>query len=240
MAANEHDRFSDDLGAFLLGALSDDETRAIKRHLDQCEDCREELTHLRPAADSLLHAVEQYVPPPSLKQALMTTVEAEARTTERAERKSRPRRESLLARLLPVRPRVALAGAAAVLVIGAAVGIALDRATRGGNGMRVLAATIDRRALPAGAAQLDIPRHGHATLRVSGLPVLRGNRVYEVWVQRNGAVRPAGALFAVMRNGNGAAAIPAGLRGVQAVMVTRERAGGASRPTEAPVISVRT
>jgi len=60
--------------------------------------------------------------------------------------------------------------------------------------------------------------------------------VYEVWIERDGEVRPAGALFAVGRDGRGSAAIPGGVEGVDRVMVTRERAGGVAQPTETPVI----
>ena len=128
-----------------------------------------------------------------------------------------------------------------MLVLGLAVGYGADRLTRGGGGAtRTLAAHIDRRALPGGSAELAVPRHGAATLRVRGLQVLRGGRVYEVWLERAGAVSPAGALFAVAADGSGTAAIPAGLHGVARVLVTRERAGGAPQPTEPPIISFRT
>ena len=79
-----------------------------------------------------------------------------------------------------------------------------------------------------------------ATLKVQGLPVLHGGRVYEVWLERAESVRPAGTLFAVGHDGRGTAAIPADLHGVDRVLVTRERAGGVEHPTERPVISVRT
>ena len=52
-------------------------------------------------------------------------------------------------------------------------------------------------------------------------------------------LRPAGALFAVHSNGSGAAAIPREVRRGDRVMVTRERAGGVARPTEAPLITAQ-
>jgi hypothetical protein len=71
---------------------------------------------------------------------------------------------------------------------------------------------------------------------VTGVPQAPRGEVYEVWVERDGEVRPAGALFAVGRDGRGTAAIPGGVDGVDRVMVTRERAGGVDQPTETPVI----
>ncbi|HEX8053758.1 MAG TPA: anti-sigma factor, partial [Thermoleophilaceae bacterium] len=99
-------------------------------------------------------------------------------------------------------------------------------------------ASVDRTRLPGGSARLEVAdADGRpATLRVSGLPVPKSGEVYEVWVERDGEVRPAGALFEPGRDGHGAAAIPGGVEGVDRVMVTRERAGGVDRPTETPVI----
>ena len=171
MAATGHERYSEDLGAYLLGALPDLEAEALERHAMHCDACRDELERLRPGADALPHSVEQYEPPASLKRSLMAAVESDLQAAGRAPEPRRERRMSRLAQLLASRPAYALAGAAAVLVIGFAVGFGIDRATRGGSG---------------------------------------------------------------------AAAITGGLRGADRVLVTRERAGGAPRPTEPPVISIRT
>jgi anti-sigma-K factor RskA len=241
MSTVDNDRHSEDVGAYLLGALPELEAQIVERHVVGCAECRAELERLRPAADALPHAVDAYEPPPSLKRSLMEEVERDVRARGGAEEAPRRRRGRLFGGALAARPRLAAAGAIAALVLGLAVGFGVDRLTRGGGGgTRTVAAQIDRRALPAGAADLVVPSHGAATLRVRGLPSLQGGRVYEVWLERAGTVRPAGALFAVAADGNGAAAIPAGLRGVDRVLVTRERAGGAPQPTEPPVISIKT
>ena len=77
-----------------------------------------------------------------------------------------------------------------------------------------------------------------AVLRVNGLPLPPAGGVYEVWVKRGASVSPA-SLFEVTRDGSGAAAVPDDLEGADAVLVTRERRGGAQMPTEPPVITVR-
>ena len=46
-------------------------------------------------------------------------------------------------------------------------------------------------------------------------------------------------LFNVDSQGNGVGAIPDDLQGVSAVLVTRERTGGAQTPSEMPIISAR-
>jgi hypothetical protein len=240
MTATDHERYADDVGAYLLGALPELEAQIFERHLMGCGACRDELERLQLAADALPGSVEAFEPPPSLKRSLMEVVEAEARERGPAAAPSRPPRRPLgLPRLQTLRPQLAWAAAALVLV-GGAIGFGVDRLARGGSGDRVLSARVDPAVFPRGSARLEV--HGQtrpATLRVSGLRVLGSGGVYEVWTRRGGTVRPAGALFAVGNDGSGVAAIPGGVKGVDEVLVTRERAGGATRPTEPPVIRVR-
>ncbi|HEU5056063.1 MAG TPA: zf-HC2 domain-containing protein, partial [Kofleriaceae bacterium] len=73
-----HDRFTDDVGAYLLGALEPGEEREFEQHLETCEACREEVVRLEVARDALPRAVEQVAPPEGLKTSLMATVRAEA------------------------------------------------------------------------------------------------------------------------------------------------------------------
>ena len=72
------------------------------------------------------------------------------------------------------------------------------------------------------------------------MPANRPGEAYQVWLQRGGGVVPSSLFHVYSRDGRGAAAIPESLEGVKAVLVTRERAGGAARPSEAPVIRVDT
>ena len=64
----DHTSFRDDVGAYLLGALTDPEREAFERHLPSAPECRHEVDRLRPAADLLPRSVEQMEPPPSLKR----------------------------------------------------------------------------------------------------------------------------------------------------------------------------
>jgi anti-sigma-K factor RskA len=238
VSASEHERHADDAGAFLLGSLTELEQRAFERHLMACAECQQEVARLRPAADAIAHAVEQFEPPPALKRSLMQVVESEAGEAEGARTPARPGRRFALRGRGPILagwPR--LAGAAAALVLaGAAIGLGVDRAARDGSSTRVVAA-ITR--LPGASARLHVRDGADATLRVAGMPVLGPGRVYEVWIQRDGVVRPAGALFAVQSDGSGAAAIPRKLAPGDRVMVTRERAGGVAQPTESPIVSAQ-
>jgi Anti-sigma-K factor rskA len=234
VTAPDHERHADDVGACLLDALPELEARAFERHVMGCAECRDELERLRPAAESLGRSAEQFEPPVSLRRSLMDTVNAEAR--ERADQRAGAEAGRFrLPRFDIGWPRLASAAAALVLV-GAALGLGIDRATRDGASERVVSAST---TLPGASARLVLRDGKGAELWVAGLPVLSGGRVYEVWIQHGGSVRPAGALFAVHSNGSGAAAIPRAVRSGDRVMVTRERAGGVERPTEAPVITAQ-
>jgi anti-sigma factor RsiW len=224
MSVEQHDRFQEDVGAYLLGALEPAEQAAFEGHLASCPECRAEVEELRVAADALPRSVEPFVPPPSLKRSLMAAVKEDARTA----------REPFLQRILAgIRPQFALAGAAVLLVVAVLVGTQLG----GGGGKTVVTAVVDRSRVPDATATLALDK-GSGQLRVTGMPRPRAGQVYEIWLKRGDQVQP-GPLFNTDSSGNGTGAIPDDLAGVDAVLVTREKTGGAMKPSEAPIISAR-
>ena len=135
-------------------------------------------------------------------------------------------------------PRLAVAATAAALLVGVVAGYLVSSGSGGGS--RTVAATVDARRVGAAHATLIAASgSGPAELRVMGMPQLRRGQVYEVWLKRGNRIEP-GALFSVDRKGDGVGAVPGGIKGVDAVMVTRERAGGAQQPTEVPVVVATT
>lgn len=229
MRAGDHDRFQDDVGAYLLGALDDAERSRFEAHAAVCHVCQDEIDRLRVAADVLPHSVQQHDPPAALKQRLMEEVRSELPAAERAPARRR-RRFSM--------PRIAIAASAAALLIGLAAGYLASSGDSGGS--RTFAASVDARRVGAAHARLIAAGgDGPAELRVTGMPQLPHGKVYEIWLKRGGRIEP-GALFSVNRNGDGVGAVPGGIDGVSAVMVTRERAGGAQQPTEVPVVVATT
>jgi anti-sigma factor RsiW len=231
MTAKGHDEQAENLGAYALDALPELEAQVFERHLMACTACQDELQRLNEAAAALPRAVTPYQPPASLKAGLMATVRAEATRPAPVRADPAPPRRSWLPRL---RPAFAFATAAAAVVLAFAV----HGVSRDGDDSRTVAAQVDAKRLPGGKASLSIPDSDDgAVLRVSGLPDPGRGRVYEVWVQRGDDVAPV-SIFSVDARGAGAAAVPGSLDDVKAVMVTRERRGGATAPTETPVLSV--
>ena len=235
MTTRDHTHYRDDIGAYLLGALTDLESQAFEQHIVNCAECRAEIEDLRPAADALPRSVEQIEPPPELKAVLMEIVEGEAREAAPEKAAARTRRRPLRERLrIPAMRPVLVMGA---LLLGLVAGFAV--AQLGNESDRTVVATVDQSRLPRASAELQVEDEGKngAILRVRDMPTLEEDQVYQAWIQRDGGF-VAQPTVVVASDGAGAVAVPDDLTGAEAVLVTRERRGGARAPTEQPVMSV--
>ena len=232
--ASDHEEWADSLGAWLLGALPEDEAAGFKRHLSECAVCREDAASLRVAADALPASPEPRTPPPALKARIMAVVEGEAELLHAADPESdRPRRRSWLGRLAP-RPAVAWGLAVLLLVVGAGAGLLASDALRGGP------ETISAQVSGGGRATLEVD-DGHGRLVAAKLPAAPEGRVYQVWLDKGGKVpEPTNALFSPRTDGSASVDVPGSLDGVRRVMVTDEPPGGSSEPTGELLLSVAT
>lgn len=73
-----------DLAAYALGVLQQDEAFALEAHLKNCEMCRATLRRMETALDILWSSVPQEPPPARVRNRLMATVRAEAEAEARA------------------------------------------------------------------------------------------------------------------------------------------------------------
>lgn len=232
----EHD-CTGDAAAYVLGALEDYEVGPFLRHLDRCAICRDEVASLQVVADMLPASVTPVAAPRALRRRVLATVYEEAElfraagtTAAKPARAPRRRGWSVAWPAVP-RPFQALA-AAALVAAGIAVGtIALRGASttsdRVVHARTILASTTATLHLAAGRTELD----------VANLPAAPAGRVYEVWLQRNGEPQPTDALFTPTSDGRATVAVPGSLKGVNAVLVTDEPAGGSTKPTRTPLIT---
>lgn len=219
MNANDHARWEDDLAAYALDALGADDARAVEAHLADCERCRADLRWLEPSVDVLAESVVQVSPPLRLREELLATTRGEARAAAGAE----SRREW---RAWALRPVTALTATAIV-----AAGVA-GYALRGNDDGPASPVPVAFEAAPqAKGAVAVLDRHGDSgTLRVTNMPRVEGNDVYQVWIQRGNRVRPSSA-FRPDVTGSVEAEIASDLDGADAVMVTLEPERGHTKPS---------
>jgi len=251
----------DDAGAWVLGALSDDERERFAAHLPGCEVCMREVAELQMVADTLPLAAPQIAPPPELKERIMSVVRAEAAVMQAAgpaadaapaaeapgegaaarpgpepaaperERPRKKRRSWWRLPSLALRPIPAAVAAAVLIAIGVGGGVLIS----GGDEARTVQAQVVAPSSPGARAALTTD-DDRATLRVRGFPAPPPGRVYQVWLKRPGRPPdPTTALFTT-RGGDATVEVPGSVAGVDQVLVTAEPDGGSQEPTRDPVI----
>ena len=224
MNASDHNRWSEDLAAFVLGALEREEAAAVEHHLGGCSRCQEEMRWLQPALHALPESVERIEPPPQLRESLMTEVRGDARAQTAAERPLRVRSWGWL--LKPA------AGFAVVALLAAGVvGYEVGKDGSGDGG----GTTVERQV---GGIDVKMVQEGNSgTLQLAGVHQLPPDKVLEAWVEREGQVEAVPALFVPDRNGQAETRI-ADMSGVKVVMVTEEPQGGSEAPTGEPIMTM--
>jgi anti-sigma-K factor RskA len=189
--------------AYALNALDPEDRWTYERHLDTCEDCREEVASLREGAVQLAYAQEGPAPPPELRERIL-----------RAAREERP------ADVVPFRrwlfPVTAVAAVAASF---AAIGLGLWALQQRDNqpGQRVV-------AVNGAPGQLIVS--GDEAKLVVCFDDAPANKTYEAWVIDGKTPRPAG-LFA---GGCRTVTLTHPVQDGSTVAVTLENEGGADTP----------
>ena len=222
MSASEHNRWSEDLAAYMLGALDRDEAGEFERHLEGCEHCREEMRWLEPAVQTLPEAVERQEPPRQLREALMAEVRDDVREAQARPAGARRRRWLL---------KPAMGFAVVALLVAGVVGYEVGNDGSGEGD----ASTIERQEGPLTVKMVTEGDGG--TLHLSGVEQLPPDKVLEAWVEREGEVEAVPALFVPDRNGQAETRIT-DMSGVATVMVTEEPRGGSDQPTGEPIMTM--
>ena len=227
MTESNHERWSEDVAAYMLGALEPDEAAALERHAEGCERCRAEIRWLTPAVRRA--AGERRAAGAAARAARAGHGRGAAAT---------PRRETRPPRSRP-RP-----GSSAAPPTGCAeLGLRADGPAAGGRLRRRGAGRRRRRRLrgrrrasaPTKAVKTStvVDRQAPGRHREDGQrgrqrhPAPRqrqaapDDRVLEAWVQRDGEVEPVEALFVPDRKGKASTELP-DMDGVEVVMVTTE------------------
>ena len=223
MNASDHNRWSDDLAAYVLGALDGEEAARLERHLEGCDRCQEQRRWLEPAVQVLPEAVERQEPPRQLRASLMAEVRADAGAEAKRWKPARSRGWLL---------KPAAGFAVVALLVAGVVGYEVGRGgDEGGEGASTIVRQVD------GITVKMVQEGGGGTLQLSNLHQLPPDKVLEAWVERDGKVEAVPALLVPDRHGQAETTI-ADMNGVETVMVTEEPKGGSETPTGAPIMAM--
>ncbi|MGW1226029.1 anti-sigma factor [Streptomyces sp. NPDC002530] len=231
--------------AYALGALDDGERRAFDAHLRGCDACRQDASEFEATAARLAAAVAQ-PPPASAKAQVMAAVDSVRQLPPRV---PAPAPGPPVRGRFPGRRAVPLALAACVAA--AALGGVAVWQVRNGQELKDRARQ-SQRQLDAVTSLLAAPdartvhgrtdngalttvvssdRQNRAVFTAAGLPAPGAGRTYQLWLDHDGTMRPAGLIDhdgTVLLTGNPADAGAVGL--------TLEPAGGSPRPTTDPLL----
>lgn len=231
MNTSDHNRWSEDLAAYVLGALDSREAAELERHLEGCERCQEELRWLEPAVQTLPESVERQEPPPGLRESLMAEVREDAGVGSEGERRS----------FLPGwlrggsgSRRLQFAAGFAMLVIAIAAVAGYEVGREGSDPSSAPEPIVFRQD---GVVVKMVPEGKGGTLHIAHLHQPEPGNVLEAWVLREGEVEAVRALFVPDRHGRAETRI-ADMSGVEEVMVTEEPQGGSEAPTGDPILEM--
>jgi hypothetical protein len=248
------DQYDEWLPGYVLNALTPEEATVTAAHLQTCARCQARLAAYESTIGRLGETVTLHEPPPELRRRLMAMVAADLAPRSAEPQALQPRWRHVWA------PRWAwaLTVANAILFLGAAwfawqawltlppgrpswqqmaQALAAQR-----QALALLTEATSRRVMLNNGAQargtlLLQSTTAQAVLIVQHLPPLPANRVYQLWLIRDG-VRDNGGIFQVDEQGFGMLLIQAPhiFNVYQAAGITAEPAGGSPGPTSPRVI----
>ncbi|GAA3395928.1 anti-sigma factor [Streptomyces roseoviridis] len=232
------------VAAYALGALDDDERKDFDAHLQACEACRQEAAEFQATTARLAAAVAQ-PPPPAAKAQVMAAIDGVRQLPPRIPSASAaPAIGGILRRrAVPL----ALAASVAAAALG---GVAVWQ-TQNGNDLEQQARQAQQR-LDEVSAVLAAPDartvHGKAVngalttvvssqqrnkavFTAGNLPAPGAGKTYQLWLDHDGTMRPAGLI-----QGDGTIVLSGDPADAGAVGLTLEPAGGSPQPTTAPLL----
>lgn len=255
---NAHDEMLDNVAVYALGTLPASRAREVREHLKTCAQCRTEYAALAPAVQSLAYAAEAC---PDAASAAGSVAPPSPLLKKRIMRKVRPN----VGEMRAVRPIVwpAYAVAAACLVIALLTGILdisrssqlasetvrnaalvhanaeLSRAIAGQK--EQLADLVNPQSVHYPVTYGQVVRSGSRLyIAMDTLPPPPKGKVYQAWTLHDGASAMSPSItFVPADSGVEVQQIPGSAKGIVAVALSIEPAGGSKQPTSKPVFVVK-
>ncbi|TMC74122.1 MAG: hypothetical protein E6J13_02620 [Chloroflexi bacterium] len=228
---------TEDLPAYVLGALEPDERETVAAHLETCRECERDLSQFEEALyeAAAIGAVE--VEPPRGLRTRIVLRHRDARVPSTTSWDDRI--VAFLRRPLPA----ALPLALAVLLVVAFVVVGATR-QQADSYERALAGVVDGRVValaptgvnPNARAAVVIPTQGSAYLVVR-IPAPPAGKAWEAWVLRPGASGPTAIPAGIAERGDVfTLPLTVPLSAGDGVAITLEPAVGSAQPTTEPVL----
>ncbi len=224
---NDHDAMLDDVALYALGALDEADARRVREHIAQCEACAQEYRRFKEVAAVLpIGAQDPSSSPkasPTLKRRILRRVNGT------------PQRFNLW-------PAYALAAACLVIaaVFGGLYASLLHQAHQNDRQLARETAILSDMVAPT-ARQYhvkggEIVKSGDRVyIAMRTMPAPPKGKVYQAWTLRKGATKVTPSVTFVPRHGVALLRLPVDARGIAAVAVSLEPAGGSKQPTSKPV-----
>ncbi|MEV7416468.1 anti-sigma factor [Streptomyces sp. NPDC089919] len=230
--------------AYTLGALEDGERQAFDAHLQACEACRQEAAEFEATAARLAAAASQ-PPPAAVKGQVLAAIDGVRQLPPRVPAPAAAPALSGMVRRRAV--PLALAASVAAAVLG---GVAVWQ-TQHGQEMKQQAHQA-RQELDAVGAVLAAPdartvhgkaangalttvvasnRQNRAVFSAAHLPAPGAGKTYQLWLDHDGTMRPAGLL-----DHDGTVILTGDSADAGAVGLTLEPTGGSPQPTTDPLL----
>lgn len=229
-----NEQLNDTAAAYVLGALPELEIQAFRKAMMRDCELGRYVESLESVGDVMLASAPQIDVPDSLGMAIM----AEARRDQEvADLITSPHAGQAAAPVSRGRwswvrkPAVGFAAAAVLIVAAFGVGQSIGGSSQT-TAPQVASATFEP-GKSSDASGKIVPISGGsdgAVVKVAGLEPNIGSDVYELWIARGDKVTRS-SLFSVNSKGVGVSAVPDDISDADAVMITREPAGGSDQPT---------
>ena len=173
----QHEEIRDLLAAYALGAVLEDERRAIEAHLRDCESCTTELRGYESTTTALATAVDESPLPPGFKEGILTRAigEPEAAPEPRPDR----RRRWL--------PAFALGGAALLAALVAISATVLESRDDAARQRRVLSLLASSDGISLAGEGDVIGRVAGDEFALAGVEPAPEGKTYQLWLMRGDA-----------------------------------------------------
>lgn len=222
----DHDQIRENIPAYSLGILDEEQVEAISAHIASCPSCQAELLAMQETVGQLGYGASGVQPRAALKEELFSQIQ-EPEPAQESER------TPWWQQMFGQRPVFALVSVGLILVLAVSNVLLWTQVRALENLSFGLISLTGAEAMPEAKGVLIVSADGrYGTLVASNLDPLDETEQYQLWLIRNGE-RTSGGVFSVSENGYTAIQVYSreALSSFDAFGITIEPYGGSPGPT---------